>query len=45
MSVLAGEVEAAARAGREVAGLVERLDGAVAATREALREAELADDP
>ena len=45
VGVLAGEVEAAARAGREVAGLVERLDGAVAATREALHEAGLADDP
>jgi HPt (histidine-containing phosphotransfer) domain-containing protein len=45
VGVLAGEVEAAAREGREVAGPVERLAAAVAATREALREAGLPDEP
>jgi len=39
VSVLAGEVEAAARAGREPTSLLERLVAAVAATREALRDA------
>jgi HPt (histidine-containing phosphotransfer) domain-containing protein len=36
VSVLAGEVEAAARESHEVAGLMERLGEAVTATREAL---------
>ncbi len=41
ISAVAGEIEAAAREGREVAGLVGRLGAAAAATREALREAGL----
>jgi signal transduction histidine kinase/DNA-binding response OmpR family regulator len=41
ISAVAGEVEAAATNGHEVSGLVERLAAAVAATREALREAGL----
>ena len=45
ISVIAGEIEAAAREGRELARLVEQLDGAVAATREALRQAGPPDGP
>ena len=41
VSALAGEVEAAAREGREVAGPVGRLAAAAAETREALRGAGL----
>ena len=41
VSAIAGEVEEAARGGREVSELVGRLAAAVAATREALREAGL----
>ena len=39
VSKVGGEIETAVRAGREVAGLVERLVETVAATREALHEA------
>ncbi len=45
VSAVAGEIEAAAREGREVSGLVGRLGEAVAATCEALHRAGLLPGP
>jgi len=45
ISVVAGEIEAAAEAGEDGSGLVERLGEAVGATRAELRAAGLLDDP